>query len=321
MPGIDNTFQGREEKFRMVREDSYGTLPGSPTWQDVPYLEDGLDLGGAREHYRPDLNVGVGHQADQVVIPHRDTPDGALTTLPFPEIAGMLLDAGLERDPDGDLYSYQAEHYTPVDPRRYTGLVVNTLTITATGTGDGDVQFELDFMGRSQEADDSIAQSDFDYEASLTLVPFMFRDASLYLQDEEVADIEEWTLTVENDLAEGPIIGDHRGYIEAQGRSISLEMTKVHHNDGFRQAARDGLTVVFEADFSHPNGHYMSIKIPRLFVPETSEDDTPSTLVKESPTMEAARDSEYGYDIDWGVDLGPTTTTVADITTTSSYFS
>lgn len=321
MPGVDNTYQGREEKLRMVREESYGSLPGSPSWQDMPFRGDGVGLGGSREHFRPDLNVGAGDQADQVVVVHRETPDGALTTLPFPETAAFLLDAGLERDTDGDLFSYQAEHYTPTDPRRYTGLVVNTLTITVSGTGDGDVEFDLDWMGRSEEADDNISASDVDYESNITLVPFMYRDAALYLQGEQVSDIDEFTLTIENDLAEGPVVGDRRGYIEAQGRDISLELTKVHHNDGFRQAARDGLTVAFEAHFSHPvTGAIMNFEIPRLFVPSTEEDRTPSQLVKESPTMEAARDVEAGYDIKWAVDTGPTTTTWAEPTTTTDYF-
>ena len=323
MPGIaGNVHHGARRHVRLVREDDFGQVPGAPTWVDVPILGDGMKLKATSEPYSPDTNFG-GFVDQRIAIQHKLDVAGGLTTLLWPQIAKALLDMALERDAANgdDLYSYSFDHYTPADPRRYRGVVAETLRLSVSGTGDAETQISLDLRGQDEAENNTLAPADFDYSA-IDLRPFMGPDATVEIDTVASFDVETWTLTVENTVAQGPYIrkvGIHHSvvcYLIAGRRRISLELTRVNRQDEFNDAIRSATDISFEANFRHPEGHILQLQLPKLVVPASEEDGTPSQVAKESPRLIAVANAA-GNALVYGVDLAAGgTTTLAPLTTT-----
>lgn len=307
--------QGYDRHVRLEQEDTWGTTPDS-SWTAIPILGDGFGVKGERQLYQPNINVGGADT--QVVIPDLQQPDGQMTTLPFPEVTQLLMDAALHREDDGDMYSYSAERYAPNDSIRLAGLVANTLTIQANGTGDGDVQIQIDWMGKSEESVTGLSDSDFEY-SELTLVPFRFRDATYKTEDGTLYDIEEWSITVENNLREGPNHGGKRTFLLPRRRSISLELTKLAASDNYDQARREGLKPSFQATFVHPDGHTWSLNAPRCFVSQSADNAPADDTATTNPQLTVAKDPGEGYALQSTVDLGADAETEGDIAPTTSW--
>lgn len=321
MPGLTgNVHLGARRHVRICRESTFGSVPGAPTWHSIPILEDGWKLKATSPYYRPNTNYG-GDYRRHIHIHHRQEVAGDFTTLAWPEEVEFLLGMALDRQANHDIYSYAADYYTPADPRRYVGIVSERLAIAVTGTGDGDVRLTHTLRAKSEAENNTLSEGDFDY-SGLTTTPFMFRDASIRINAALRVDVEAFTLTVENNVAQGPARRDGAylatvQYLIAQQRAISLELTKVNRDDAFNEAIRDGGPFAFEAAFIHPDGHLWQIQLPAIYCEQSDEDGTPDQLAKENPRFEAGVDAG-GNDIIWAVDLGPATTTLAPLTTTAA---
>jgi hypothetical protein len=260
--------------------------------------------------------------------------EGDFVPMLVPENAQFVLDMALSRVAAAgvnyqDVYGHVIDFYTPADPRRYYGVVVDTLRIQGTGTGDKDLTPTLSLIAQREEENDSLSKSDIDY-SSLSPTTFMFSHASIELDDVRITDVEDFTLTVENNVMDSPFAWNAsvqaavRAHAISQMRAISVELTKLANEDTFNEAIRDGGYVTFQADFYHPDGHLLSILLPRCHVEQAEEDGTPSQQAKTSPTLEAVAlptGAEHaGEDIVYGVDLaaGGTTTLAAPTVTSTS---
>jgi len=322
MPGaIGTPHLGARRHIRISQEATFGTVNPAPSWVYVPILEDGMKLKATSPRYRPDTNFG-GDYRRHVHVCHSLQSSGDIICNPWPEVTGYLLDMALARTAAHDLNSYTVDHFTPTDPRRYTGTVIDRLTIAVTGTGDADVRLTLGCVAKLEAENDDLEEASFTY-AGVTPVPFMFRDAAILIGAIHRIDLEAFTITVENNLAQGPNVqtaGTEQGtvgYLIAQQRAISLELTELNVGDTINEAIRDCNPLAFEARFSHPDGHMWQIQLPYIYPEESDEDGTPSQVTKESPRFEVGCD-DGGCDIIYGVDLAAGgTTTLAELTTTA----
>ncbi len=307
--------------------DEYGATPSPLNWTWVPLLGDGMKLKATSPRYVPPTNFGEDYRR-HVAVHHRQVVEGDITTLLWPEVTQLLLDMALRRVVAAganyqDLYGHVIEHHTPVDPRRHYGVVANGMRLVATGTGDNDVVLTLSCIGQREE---SVGVQSPDY-SGITPSPFMLAHATIEIDSAVVSDVDAFTLTVDNDVRDAPLEWNNaagaavRAFSIADMRTVTLALTKLDNHARFNQAIRQGNNITFEALFRHPDGHILEIILPSLYVEESEEDGSPDTQAKVSPTLVArAADSGLyaGEDIVYGVDLGPVTSTLADITTTAA---
>lgn len=310
MTTADGTIHGaRDRHLRLAREGTFGSAPAEPNWLCLPVPPGGWTVSGDREWSTPDTNMGGA--ATEVAVPGLLSARGKLSVPPYPEAAGFLLDAALERPAPDRLHSYCADHVTPVESRRYLGLTVRALTLSATADR---VRVGLRFRGRDEVSETGVAESDFDY-SNLTAVPFSLRGAHLEINDTDLGAVSGFTLRVDNDLRPGPNEGDRTAYMLAGRRTVTLRLDGLHGGDAVSRAARQGQSVSFSADFTHPAGHYMGLRLPRLLARRSDERAGSNGMARRTARLVAAEDPARGYDIDYGVDLAPGgTTMMPDIT-------
>jgi len=312
MPGLTGSPHFAYHRHLMIsREATFGVVNPSPSWQVMPILGDGYKLLGTAPRYRPDTNWG-GYNRN-IAIHHVLEITGSHTMLAWPQCVGPLLHAALDRDGNDDVYSYTHDFFTPADPRRILGAVVASLAINVAGTGDSDVQLATTWRARTETERDVLVAGDYDYSA-LSCIPFMFRDARIWVDGVQSIDLEAFSITVENAISQGPNRLGRVAYLIAGERTINLDLTRANLDQESRDAIRSGATLSFEANFSHPEGHYWPIQIPVLGVEESDESASRTEVTKEALRLIAANCE--GVDIVTSVDLGPTTTTLAPLTTT-----
>ncbi len=341
MPGVDSHGGWRRmQRFCQVAAHSaWGTVPGAPGWVYIPRLGDGQGLKAAGPRFTPDTEIGGFRR--RVAIHHRLTVEGEFRTLLYPGSAQFLLDMALARVATAgndyqDIHQYVMDEYNPEDPRRYTGVVGDTLRIEGTGEGDGEIQVALGLIARDEAKEDSLSEATFETAYDLLeTVPFMHGHAEIRLNTILVTDVERWAINVTNNVARGPLTRQAAGvsgisYAKANKREITLDLTELHNSDDFDAAVRDGGHMTFSVEAWHPAGHYLGIFLPWLGTEESDNDGTPSAQAKESPRMlalQAPEGQDYeGQDIVYGVDLAtggtttfaPFSTTAAPTTTTTT---
>jgi len=317
MPGA-TVHHSYDRHVRIAAETAFGVVHADPSWSDVPFPAGGFGLKATSPRFMPPTNV-AGYRR-RVGVHHQQVVEGSFNTLAWPDHLFALLTMGLTRDGNGDLSSYTIDHFTPVDPRRYLGAVAENLTLRV--GGDGELAVELGLRAKVEEEANTLIAGDFDY-SSMNLIPFMLRDARLEINSEHVTDVEEFSISVANNVAQGPMVrtsGITQGtvaYLAAGRREITLDLTKLSDSDRFEEAIRDGNELTFEAVFEHPSGHRLELQLPLLVVEGSDESDSDTEPVKANPKMVALSNSDDD-DIIWAVDLGPTTTTLAPLTTTAA---
>ncbi len=322
MPGAEGSVHlGAHRHVRFCRETAFGECPAVPTWFSCPIIENGFTLKATSPRYWPNTNYG-GDFRRHVAVHHQLEVTGDMLTLLWPELTEHLLRMCLDRDDDEDVYSHCLDHYTPADPRRYLGAVVERMTLAFDGTGAGDIRLTHTLRAKLEEENDALVAGDFDYSA-VSAVPFMFASAEFRRNGHLIADLETGTITVENNVLAGPkrrttgiTLGTH-AHLLAQQRAISFESEELNNDDLHNEAIRDGGYFSLDVRLHHPDGHYAQIQLPRMVIEESAEDGTPDQIAKQSPRFEALA-GPSGDDIIWGVDLGPATTTLAPITTTAA---
>lgn len=293
--------------LRVATESTYGEAAGSPTWTFLPILGDGYKLMASRPAYQPDTNV-EGYQRT-IAIQHSQEVEGTHTMLAWPSVVSTVLDAAMSRDADDDLTSYTHDFYSPAAARRILGAKVEQLAINVSGTGDADVQLETTWRGQKEEKA-SVVEGDFD-ASGIGKVPFMFRDAVVQLDGSTVTEVQEFSITIENALAQGPLTGGYIAYLIAGGRDVSVELTQVQEDEVLRETLRNGEMVSFNAYFEHPEGHTLELRCPALRVTEDEESTSRDEPTTESPTLEALSISGHD-DFEYAVNgTVPTPTTAA----------
>ena len=310
-PGTD-AHKGWRRHVRWAQETTWGVAPLAPEWRAVPIERGVMGLKAAASLFWP--ATGFGGWKRSLVLPERQETAGQVEVLARPEVTRYLLGAALDRDPDPasprycDLESYCVDFYTPPDPRRYLGVVVEGLQIRAEPDA---VRLLLRLRAREEIENDALAEEDFDYEG-LTAAPFALRRAAVTIAGEAALDVEGFTVTVDNSVRPGPNQGGYVAWLAAGQRSIALELTRLDCADDFTAAIRGGGTLSFQAEFAHPDGHQMTLALAVLHPAESPEDAPPARLARASARLEAAAD-ESGADLDWEVSLAPpiTTTTTA----------
>lgn len=333
MPGAQS-HGGWRRHCRLARcgaDADYGSVPAVPSWNWIPFLDDGFGLKATSPRYTPNTNYGASWKRN-VMVHHRQTVEGDFSPLLWPEVTEFLLSMAIDRVTDSssdnyqDLYGHVIDFFNPVDPRRYVGVVANELSLECDHSEDGDAQLTLSLLAQAEKAS-SVTEGDVDY-SSLTPVPFMPQRATLRLDGSDVTDVENWTLSINNNVGDAPYTYDSevgagvRGHAVANQREASLELTKMNDDDAFADAIRGGGYMTFEARFYHPAGHFLQIVLPYLHVTESDEDGTPDQQATESPTLEAREapsGTHEGEDVIYGVDLasgGTTTLAGGDVSTT-----
>ena len=330
-----NVHLGARRHIRFTPEVNFGEVAGIGDWVDIPYITDGFKLKATNPRYVPDTNYG-GDYRRHLHICHRLELAGDFVTLPWPQVTQFLLDMALLRGADHDLNdSFVVDHFTPADPRRYTGAVAERLVISFDGTGDGAIQLRFGLRAQYEQENNALVETDFDYSALST--PFMHANAAIHIAGAPapVTHIDSGTITIENNVAVGPyrrLAGGPFGvtdYLIAQQRTISLEFARLNNVEQVNDWIRECGYGSFQFEAFHPAGHYMHIELPVIWPSESDEDGTPSQVAKENPRFEAGVNAA-GDDITYGVDLAAggittaaplpeiTTTTVAATTTTAA---
>ena len=324
MPGLTGAHSGRKRHARLVAEETYGAVPGGPSWSPIPYLGDGFKIEATSEPFEADTNYGGG--IDSVVnIQHKQDVAGDLTTLLWPQILGALLDAALARDGNDDLPSFAWQHYTPIETRQFVGCAARTLRLQVNRTEGADAQLTIGWLGQQESVVTGVTPGDFDY-SGIDQRPFMGCDvAMIQVNGAESYDVDQFTVNVDNVMEAGPYWPKTNPaqrvihHIEVGDRTISIDLTRMHRSAQFNAARRAATTLSFYARFTHPLGHVFELRLPRLVVPGSSEDGTPSRVARETPRLLARGTVEGGDAIEYGVDLAAGgTTTVGGYMTTAA---
>ncbi len=294
-PEGTDIHQGARRHVRACQEATWGQCPPSPDWRCVPVFGDGYTVKAADPKVRPGTLVGGWKRS--VHLSYLQAVAGRWTMLLYPEVAEFLLDMALKRTGD-ELHSYCLDHYTPPDPRRHLGCMVESARLECGGRG-GAVLWRMALRGKLEQENDALSEGDFDY-SGLTPVPFRFQGAVVELNASPVGDVEAFTITVRNNLRLGPARGGCLAYLCAGQRAVSLELIKLNDSDVFNSAIRAGGTLSFSAVLSHPSGRKLTIELPRLYVDESTERALPCALVRSRTRLEAAVD-QSGVDVSYVV--------------------
>ena len=292
--------------MRWAREANWGSLPPSPEWHCIPIQSGMMTLKAGASLFWPPTSFTDWKRS--VLLQELQEVAGRIEVLAWPEPTGYLLDAALQRDGDHDLSSYSVDYFTPPDPRRCRGVVVEGLRIRADRES---VALLPATRAWKEEDNDALTEDDFDY-SGVTPVPFRLCDALISLDGSELSDVEEFAITVDNAVEAGPNAGGHVSFLLAGRRSVSLIVTKLNNTDDFNAAIRSGAALSFGAHFTHPDGHEMTLELPVLRPERSDEDGEPSRVARSSTMLQAATD-ETGRELIYEVNLsgGTTTTTSA----------
>jgi hypothetical protein len=292
--------------LRVCPEDTWAECPTSPNWLAVPVSGDGFGLRAASRHFSPE-NLFGGYRPS-VQVREMLRVRGTFGTFGWPEVMSLLLGMALDRDSAGGLCSYCMDYYTPADPRRYLGVIVDRLHLAASGveaeghgaTG-GDVVLRLDLRAKTEDAHPTLDEEDFDY-SGLSPTPFAFDGAAVSVSGAPVTDVEAFAVETDNHLADGPNRPGLIAFLASGRRSVSLELRSLDNTDAFNEAIRDDAALSFAATFAHADGHTLTLSLPVLHPVSNSETALPGRLAKSSVRMEAAADGE-GNDITYAVNL------------------
>ncbi len=285
----------RRRHLRLCRESVWGECPASPEWRCVPIRGNGFTLKAHRACFRPEN--AFGGDAHVVVLPGALDTRGILRTRLYPELAEFLLDMGLDRS-GGGLGSYCLDHFTPADPRRMAGAMVDRLAIEA---GEEGVHLELHLIAAGEATNGALAENDFDY-SGISTVPFAFGGAAVTLGGSNVTDAQRFSVAVENELQEGLWREGQPCLLAAGQRGIRLRLEKLADGDLLNDAIRSGASFGFSATLTHPAGHSLSLSLPVLYAESCAEPAVPGRLVGAELEATAGTDGA-GEDITYQVDL------------------
>ncbi|MGD2176155.1 MAG: hypothetical protein PVJ27_12180, partial [Candidatus Brocadiaceae bacterium] len=147
----------------------------------------------------------------------------------------------------------------------------------------------------------ALTEGDFDH-SGLSAVPFRWGGATVAVDGEHVTSAEELRVVVENGIAEGPNRGGTPAYLAAGRRSVAVTLRRLANTSRFGEAIREGTSFALTVEFTHPDGHALTLSLPALR-PETSpEEAIPARLVR-ATTRSGAVVGETGDDLTYAVQL------------------
>jgi hypothetical protein len=292
-----NWHYARRRHLRICREEVWGECPERPAWLTVPVFGDGFKLKATSPHFSPGSAFGGYRRTVQLGYVRQVA--GEFVSLAWPQTAAVLLEMTLERDAI-DLHSYCMDYYSPADPRRCLGVMVDQLQMSARPPR-WDVVFRLGLKARTEGASPALLESDFDY-AGLSPVPLRFERASVSLNGTPMTDVEAFSVQVQNNLEEGPNRGGAVGFLIAGCRAVSLDLTMLDDSDAINDAIRNDGAMSFQATLTHPEGHTLALSLPALHPQTNPEEAEPGQLARGLVHMEAGTDSQ-GNDITYALHL------------------
>lgn len=285
-----NPHYPRRRHLRICPEESWGTPPPDPDPVAVPLVGDGFSVRAERDYYRPHGPAGLR-------LPEMLRVEGELLTRPYPELTGFLLNAALARQ-DGELPSYSLEHFSPADRRRVTGARIRRLVLSA---GSDGALLRVAFVGAGEQPLPSLTKDAIDY-CGLSPAPFRLRGADITAGGRELAAVEEFNLTIENDLTPGPNRGGAIGFLAAGARTVRLRLTAADDVADFHDAVRSGDTFPVEAALAHPQGHTLELSLPAVRAVSNPADARPGRAARAELRALADADAA-GNDLTYTVHL------------------
>ncbi len=294
-----NWHYPRRRHVRVCRELAWGVCPAAPAWQALPVLPGGCTVRAARPRWRPDSRYGGFRGAPPLSDGVQVT--GTLATEAWPQLAGLVLEMALERT-GGEPASYCLDHFTPSDPRRCLGLMADRLRVRATAES-GHVLFELLLRGKAEEPNAPLAEADFDY-AALSPVAFTLARAAVTVDGASITAVEALTVEVRNHLAAGPARSGAAAFLAAGRREVRLELRSLDADGALDEALRGDAALAFEAVFSHPEGHSLTLALPVLHPEENAPDAGADGLARTVLRAVAGTDAG-GDDITYLLTLSP----------------
>jgi len=295
-------YRGSRRHLRLAREASWCSLPEVPDWTCVPLWEGRAALGASQSFFVPDTRYGGIERS--VMLPDLQQAGGVFETLAWPELTGPLLDAALERVDDpadprsGDLHSYTLDVYTPVESRRISGAMVERLELDARPDA---LRARASVRGRAETALPGLTEDAFSY-ADLSAGPFRLTGASVTLDEGAVSDLNSFLLVVDNDVR---AVGNQAGrvaHMAARTRSVDLIVRRADISDALALALREGAAVSLDADFAHPAGHSLSIRLPALHPAELVRQAAPQRVASSNIVLHATTD-QAGSDLTYQITL------------------
>jgi len=292
-----NWHYAERRHLRICREATWGECPEQPAWHTVPVFGDGFKLKAGDAHFSPDTEFGCCRRTVQ--LSHVRQVAGGLVVLAWPQAAGLLLEMALERDAT-DLRSYCMDYFTPADPRRYTGVMVDRLEISA-HPPRWDAVFRFELKARTEEARPALVEGDFDY-GDLSPVPFRFERAAVTVSGTLLSSVEGLSVQVRNNLTAGPVRGGAVGFLIAGLRAVSVELTLLDDAGTIGDAIRGDVAMSAEATMTHPEGHTLALSVPALHPQTNPQEAEPGELARSLVHMEAGTDGA-GRDITYELHL------------------
>ncbi len=284
-----NWHRTDERHLRLCLEDEWGQAPTEPDWRSAPLCKDGFTVGTIRTYFRPQTDYGAGAPT---VLPNGTAVTGLLATELRPETAPLLLALCLDRT--GPSPSCCADYYTPAAPRRFTGLMADTVEIAA-GVRRPALALSIRMLGHAEEAASGLNPEGFDY-SDVNPVPFALARAAIELDGSSVTSAGSFALRISNGLERGPERAGEPAFISAGPRVVAVRLSKLADSDALRDALRGGGSVSLSAVFTHPCGASLTFELPALRLQSIGGDEDPSGLAVEDVRMTAAADAA-GTDI------------------------
>ncbi|MFW6189038.1 MAG: hypothetical protein ACOC7T_01275 [Planctomycetota bacterium] len=291
-------YTARDCHLRICPETTRGVCPDSPDWRSVPLPRDGFPPGAEAEFFAPETRFG-GYRR-RALLREGVAVRGSFATAARPRVTGLLLEMALARTA-GRMGSYCVDRYAPADPRRLLGALAVGLRISVRADR-GDVELRLELVGLAEEANGSLTPADFDY-ADLGPGAFAFRAAEISLDGTSLEGVEEFAIEVRNRVHEGPMRGGAPAFLEADRRTVGVELTAADPDTVVGPALRAGSALPFQAVFRHAEGHELTLELPELR-PQSRRPRGPADGVA-GTTARFEAGAAGGVDVEYSLNLVP----------------
>jgi len=276
---------GAMQKLRFVEEETWGSLPGSPSYIGLPISEDGYTLGLRGGYHFPAVKIGS-YQRKYSAAVGRNL-EGSLLVGVWPELAQYLFDFALGRDENGELPSYAFEFSSPgVEAKRHLGCKVDTLTISSAAASPG-LQLAFDLIGKAEEE-----ITDFSAPSIPAGVPFVFQHATFEIDGEGSEGVEAFSIEVANNLTRGPHGSELSiAYLLAGLEVVTGTATVLYDRSTYNEHIRQASQGSFKAIFTHPAGGspvpQIVIYLPQIVLTSAPEAGGPGDIIRQTLNFEA----------------------------------
>jgi hypothetical protein len=263
MTALTGSHTARETRFRLACEAAYGLLPDTPEWHFLPLAPGDRGLSGVLDVERTpqtptatakSSHAGAAHVAGRIACPG------------LPASAEQILDLALARGPGGEPISWTADVYSPDDPTRLTGLVVDELEWTVHTRGS---ELAVAVLGRSEQPKADLSPADFGDPPS-DLAPYTLRGAQVTAGGSALAGVREVALHVRNAVRPGPAEVSTSGalrpaWMSAGRRTVTVRLRYLAAGGVFRALQRSGQSFALVAALPNAMGRLLTVQLPAVY--------------------------------------------------------